>query len=123
MFWLWHLLIGLGVFCLSVWIHELAHRKRASMLGYPSHIMWESVKGRFWPDLVTVWEADSCSRDDEVSIVLWGVVSGFVPIIFLVLLSGWVNLLIVVWVVFAYLWVCKSDFKRLKRLGWFNIEE
>lgn len=98
---------------LSIVVHEMAHMKRASLLGKESVLSWEKAKWGL-SDWVVRYDSRGLTPSQEQSILLWGPLFGLFPLVFLSFdpFSWWV---------FPFAFVlysvgCKHDIKRLLEL-------
>lgn len=103
--------IAVSVFLVQMVLHELGHRKMAWHLGYESEIKLEKQEGKFFPNIVTVWDDEVDNREHERKILLAGILAGFVPLFFLFILIEYFSVLIIMNCILYYI-VSRSDISR-----------
>lgn len=111
MMWLQYF-VGVLAWLLAMLFHEFAHLRKAQRLGYDAHIRFEREPGRWFPDVVTVWDGEP-DQEHEKQILMAGVFIGFVPILFVLLLLEWFGSLVVIMDLILYYIVSRSDIARL----------
>lgn len=102
--------VSIAIFLLCIALHELGHRKMAWRLGYKSEIRWEKKPGKLVPDIITVWDGEP-NEEHEQKILIAGLMAGFVPIVFMIVLFDYFGILVLMNLILYFI-VSRKDFAR-----------